>query len=256
MPLTKFPAEFEDLLTATGRRVLSGRTFFDPLTPERPFVALQGLVDAKKAAGCVKLLDRTLRPHLQLMEQPIPPETITQMQANYDEWLPKAARQRTAYFDRKTERAWRAAEEIGLIAMMKSQSYATFAATLAGKALRPKWGIQALCYEPGDYVGPHNDHHPEEPEARDGYVDVHLSFANDAVAHHWLVYAEHGHLSRIESVATMGGVTAYRLPFWHYTTPLVAKPGREHDARRWVLLGTFLYATPRARTSVQPAGKQ
>ena len=38
----------------------------------------------------------------------------------------------------------------------------------------------------------------------------------------------------------MGGVTCYRLPVWHYTTPMVAKRGREGDARRWVLLGTFL----------------
>jgi hypothetical protein len=34
----------------------------------------------------------------------------------------------------------------------------------------------------------------------------------------------------------------YRLPFWHYTTPLAAKPGAEATARRWVLLGTFLDA--------------
>jgi hypothetical protein len=32
-------------------------------------------------------------------------------------------------------------------------------------------------------------------------------------------------------------VTAYRLPFWHYTTPLVGAP----KAARWVLLGTFLF---------------
>ena len=48
------------------------------------------------------------------------------------------------------------------------------------------------------------------------------------------------------SVNTVGGVTAYRLPFWHYTTPLQAKPGREGDAHRWVLLGTFTYARGRA----------
>jgi len=41
-------------------------------------------------------------------------------------------------------------------------------------------------------------------------------------------------------------VSAYRLPFWHYVTPLVAAPGRAREARRWVLLGTFLYAAPRA----------
>src|SRR3546814_6614131 len=59
-------------------------------------------------------------------------------------------------------------------------------------------GVQALCYGPGDYAGPHNDHHPEEPTARGGYVDCHISLASSAVDHQWLVYAERGHLSRME----------------------------------------------------------
>ena len=54
-----------------------------------------------------------------------------------------------------------------------------------------------------------------------------------------------GHFSRIVDVATAGGITAYRLPLWHYATPLVAKSGaRPADARRWLLLGTFLYRHP------------
>jgi hypothetical protein len=40
----------------------------------------------------------------------------------------------------------------------------------------------------------------------------------------------------------------YRLPFWHYTTPLVGRPGKEDAARRWVLLGTFLDAAQGMRT--------
>jgi hypothetical protein len=44
-------------------------------------------------------------------------------------------------------------------------------------------------------------------------------------------------------------VNVYRLPFWHFTTPLAAKPGRADDARRWLLLGTFLPAGPRTRTA-------
>ena len=58
--------------------------------------------------------------------------------------------------------------------------------------------------------------------------------------HQWLVYSRAGHFSEIVSVAKPASVTAYRLPFWHYTTPLVAKRGRR-DVARWVLLGTFLY---------------
>ena len=102
--------------------------------------------------------------------------------------------------------------------------------------------MQALCYGPGDYAGPHNDHQPENPTAKQGYIDIHLSLPSPDVAQQFLVYAQTGHFTKIESVTKPGRVTAYRLPLWHYTTPLVAKRGREPLARRWVLLGTFLYA--------------
>ena len=96
-----------------------------------------------------------------------------------------------------------------------------------------------LRYGPGDYAGPHNDHHPENKDARAGYIDLHVSLCAPGVAHQWLVYSRAGHFSEIVSVAQPATVTAYRLPFWHYTTPLVTKRGK--DAARWVLLGTFLY---------------
>ena len=68
-----------------------------------------------------------------------------------------------------------------------------------------------------------------------------IGLATPAVASQWLVYEQDGHFSAMADVNTVGGITAYRLPFWHYTTPLQARRGREAEARRWVLLGTFLY---------------
>lgn len=41
-------------------------------------------------------------------------------------------------------------------------------------------------------------------------------------------------------VSGLGFLTIYRLPFWHYTTPLQARPGLEAKARRWVMLATYL----------------
>jgi hypothetical protein len=128
------------------------------------------------------------------------------------------------------------AKEIGLIAMLRSASFHAFAEALSGYPLRKQWGLQALCYQPGDYSGPHNDHHPDEPLGRDGYTDLHLTFCDAGIEHQFIVYEKQSHLTEIDSIATRGGVTCYRLPFWHYTTPLVGKPG----TRRWVLLGTFL----------------
>jgi hypothetical protein len=141
----------------------------------------------RSARASVRLLDRALYDLLEPLEQPIPPETIWEMTKNYGELLPKTARVKTAYLERRRERAYRRAEEIGLVTMLRSQSFAAFAAALAGRALRRRWGIQLLCYGPGDYVGPHNDHHPEEPAARRGYLDLHVSLT--ARLAQWLVYA-------------------------------------------------------------------
>jgi hypothetical protein len=239
----RLPDEFEGLLSARGRRILGGRDAAcgTLARPGERFVPVPDALDRRRAASALSLVEEALRPVLEVMDEPIPPETITRMEANYEEWLPKSVRVKTAYFESKRERAWEAAEGIGLVRMLRSESFRAFAAQLAGRPLRSKWGMQVLCYEPGDYTGPHNDHHPEDEEAKDGYVDVHVSLTTGAVAHHYLVYEEAGHLSRMTPVHTLGGVTAYRLPFWHYTTPLVAHPGLADEARRWLLLGTFLF---------------
>lgn len=245
--MNRFPDEFSDMLTAAGRRVLDGRSALCGAlaNPRRRFLAETGLVSERQARAAVRLLNRSLYGCLELLEQPIPPESIWEMTKNYGELLPKTVRVRTAYLERRRERAFGRAEEIGLIAMLRSESFAALAAALVGRKLRRRWGIQLLCYGPGDYSGPHNDHHPQEPAARQGYLDLHVSLSGRGVGQQFLVYAVQGHFSRIADVATAGGVTAYRLPFWHYTTPLVARPGAAAEAaRRWVLLGTFLYRDP------------
>jgi len=236
------PAEFEDLLNASGRRVLAGtHALCGALAnPRVRFLARQDFLDRTKAERVRRVLEQAIRDELELMERPIPPESISDMRHDYGELLPKTSRARTIYFESRRERGVKAAERIGLARMMRSASFRAFAEALAGRRLAANWGLQVLCYGAGDYAGPHNDHHPENKDARSGYVDLHVSLCSPDVAHQWLVYSRAGHFSEIVSVAQPATVTAYRLPFWHYTTPLVTKRGK--DAARWVLLGTFLYA--------------
>jgi hypothetical protein len=236
------PAEFEDLLNASGRRVLAGtHALCGALAnPRIRFLARQDFLDRAKAERVRRALEQSLKDELELMERPIPPESISDMRHNYGELLPKTSRAHTIYFESRRERGAKAAERIGLARMMRSASFRAFAEALAGRRLAANWGLQVLRYGAGDYAGPHNDHHPENKDARSGYIDLHVSLCSAEVAHQWLVYSRAGHFSEIVSVAQPATVTAYRLPFWHYTTPLVTKRGK--DAARWVLLGTFLYA--------------
>ncbi|HYR67936.1 MAG TPA: hypothetical protein VEP47_17475 [Reyranella sp.] len=236
------PGEFEDLLSASGKRVLAGtHALCGRLAdPKVRFLERDDLLDRIKAERVRRALETALVDKLEALERPIPPESIFGMRRDYGELLPKTSRARTIYFDSRREPGVKEAERIGLARLMRSASFHAFAEALAGRKLANGWGLQVLRYGPGDYAGPHNDHHPENKAARGGYIDLHMSLCSPDVAHQWLVYSRAGHFSQIVSVAKPASVTAYRLPFWHYTTPLVAKRGRP-DAARWVLLGTFLY---------------
>lgn len=230
--MRRFPDDFTTLLAA--------KRIQQQLTAVTPFAWLPGAIDRAKAAALGDLLEREMAPHLVPLSDAIPPESITGQTRNYQERLKKVVRVRTAYLERRGK-AWRVAERLGLVDMLRSDGFRGFAESVSGRRLDPKLGLQVLRYGPGDYHGPHTDHHPEEPRARDGYVDMHISLPSADVADQFLVYARDGHLTEMVNVG-VPGVAVYRLPFWHYTTPLRAKRGRAATAQRWLILGTFLFA--------------
>ena len=72
--MKKFPREFADLLTLTGKRVLDGNPAAGTLAPrERFFTSIGGAVDPAKARAAYALLEVHLAPHLRRMERGIPP---------------------------------------------------------------------------------------------------------------------------------------------------------------------------------------
>jgi hypothetical protein len=217
--------------------------------PRRRFVALRGMIDSAKAERLRATLEREMAALLTELSRPIPPQTIWEMRQNYDDWLPKSVRCRTAYLENRRGAAWKRAKELGLIDLLSSPSMIAFGEAVLGRKLDPKGGQQVLRYGPGDYSGPHTDHTPEIKRAAQGYLDFHLGLVSPGVAHQYLVYAKSGHFTEMVPVAESGCLTLYRLPFWHYTTPLQAKPKQEAKAARWVLLGTFLYARETSTSS-------
>ena len=245
--MERFPAEFEDLLNRRGRRLLKQTPSLEDLLARRgtPIVLLENVIDPGLARECIRLLDEGFYSSLKRMYTPIPREALTGMKKNYTDKLAKTVRVRTATFNSGRSRVLDAAQEIGLAQMMTSRSFLQVAQTVTRRALRQDyWARQVICYEHGDYSGPHNDHHPEHAATRNGFVDFHVMFSNDAVAQQLLVYEERGYLSATHDVSRHPSIAVYRLPFWHYTTPLVARPGHEHRARRWLLLGSFEYDPP------------
>jgi len=248
--MDRFPAELGDLLNARGRRLLRDAPRLEELMRKRrtPIVVLDDVMDDGVARECIRLLDEAMYPYLRRMHTPIPRTALTGMKANYSEKLPKTVRVKTATFNSSKSRVLEAARQCGLASMMWSKSFLGVAQRASVPKLRGDyWGCQVICYENGDYSGPHNDHHPERDETKNGFLDLHVMFSNDGVASQALVYEEKGFLSTIRNVTSRAAIAVYRLPFWHYTTPLVARRGRESTARRWLLLGSFDYDPPLAK---------
>lgn len=248
--MDRFPAELHDLLSARGRRILSDPPQLESLLAKKrsPLIVLDDVIEDGVARECVKLLDEAMFPTLRRMHFPVPREAVTKMKRDYSETLPKTVRVRTATFNSAKSKALTAAKDCGLAAMMASASCLRIAQSVTAPRLRgDSWGRQVICYERGDYSGPHNDHHPERAETRNGFVDLHVMFSNDGVASQSLVYEERGFLSATHDISTRAAIAIYRLPFWHYTTPLVPRAGHENTARRWLLLASFAYDPPLRR---------
>jgi hypothetical protein len=241
LPQQKFPSEFSDLLTQRGQQILKAPDKSQQFNNGKGYFAnYPDLLRRREATACMRLLDNYFYDFLRVEQREIPPESITRMKENYSDTLNKTMHIKTATLNRKGTRAYVAAEELGLVRMMRSESFRRFAEAVTGYKLHRDLNMQVSCYEQGDYAGPHNDHHPEYPSIRNGYIDFHVMFANSAVDHHYLVYAVNGHFSKIVDINVHGAISVYKLPFWHYTTPLAAKPGKENLARRWLLLGSFV----------------
>lgn len=240
-----FPAQFERLLTPRARAALAAGTprFAGALAdPARPFFVLPGALDARQCARGLAALESGLQDVLAPLAASIPPQSIWGQTRSFQERLPKVARMSSAYLGRRGSRSWARAEECGLIEMLGSDSLRRLGEVLTGRRLSRRIGRQVLCYREGDYIGPHHDHHPDIAGARDGYLDIHISLVTRAVRRQILVYARDGHLTQVVDVARQGLITAYRLPFWHYTTPLEARRGAAGSARRWVLLASYQFA--------------
>jgi hypothetical protein len=233
-----FRNSLEELL---GRKLSPDSDDFDPaLTAAEPLTLVRVPVSPGRLAGLTQLLDQRLSSHLRTLCDPIPRDIIRNLKWNYSERLPKTMRVRTASLDSKSSKAGRVAAALGIVDLLASDQLRQFGERVTGKKLVPDPGRQVICYEPGDYSGPHTDHHPEQPEYRDGYIDIHIMLSSPAVASQLLVYERRrGFLNEVAEIGRGMSIAVYQLPFWHYTTPMMARAGAD-DARRWLLLASYM----------------
>ncbi len=234
--MKKFPAEFSDFITDPNKHLKVPL----PLGTNGDYVKwFPYIVKPSMAKEAIVLLEKKLEPCMRIYNTPISKELIAKLRRNFTEALPKTFHNRSVTFNRPGTVAVAAAKKIGLLQMLSSKSLHRFAEEYSGYSLDREKRYQVIYYATGDYVGPHNDHHPEDWNLRDGYIDLHITLTNQFVESQFFIYERNGLLNQQVDISIPSGLTLSRLPYWHQVTPLIAKKGKEKQARRWLLLVSF-----------------
>lgn len=228
-------------MSTKGKRLLKTPVAQDcfRFKSKTPIAVFDDIIDARLSLPLLNLLDRCFYDKMKRVFAPINPDELKKMRKNYTERLSKNLRFKTAELDNTKSAAYEMAQKTGLLRMLDSASFKIFGENVTGKKFGSKENNQVICYENGDYVSPHNDHHPENDNVKNGYYDIHIMLSNRHVQHQLLVCEKKRYLNAHYDISVPAAVAVYRLPFWHYTTPLIAKKGREALARRWLLLGSY-----------------
>ena len=180
-----------------------------------------------------------MAPYLRPLRCSIPSVATRGMRTAYTEKLPKTARNSSIILNNGRSAGFAKAREIGLLAMLRSPSLRMFEETVSGFELEDAIGLQLIRYEAGDYVGPHNDHHPQEAHLHDGYVDVQITLTSSSVDRQYLVYEGRGWMNQVVNVGVRSGVSVSYLPFLASRNALVARPRHLTTAYRWLLLVSY-----------------
>ena len=234
--MEKFPSEFSDFIISSpsswsgnGRLGNNGEhvKWFPNLV--KPALAKQAIL----------LLEKNMGPYMRTWNVPVSRQLITGLRYNFTESLPKTFRNDSVLLNSPRAAASAMAKKINLLQMLGSESLRRFAEICSGYTLDPDPGFQVSRYRAGDFIGPHNDHHPEDWNLRKGYVDLNITLTTPSVASQYFIYEHKGMLNRMVNVSVPSGVTVSHLPYWHQVTPLVAREGKEREAQRWLMLVSF-----------------
>jgi len=234
-----FPTEFSSLIDKKTIRTVNDIKLRGVNIKKQKMVWIPYTLSRKKTQDCIKLLDKEFNDIMKPVKARIPKSAMTNMRIDHYDLLPKTMSNNSIILNSRRGKNVEVANRVGLLKMLRSKSLREMAENITGLKLDSDPGCQIICYRHGDYVGPHTDHHPESSNLKNGYVDFHLTLSNEHVDHQLLVYENNGYLEHAHPVGISSGISASFLPFWHYTTPLTAKAGKEDKAKRWLLLTSF-----------------
>ncbi|MFT3838386.1 MAG: hypothetical protein QM723_15485 [Myxococcaceae bacterium] len=230
--MKSFPPELEDVLTPKGRKALAGKVPELAGALTRQGLAYgDGLLQEKFARAVPAFFEKHFTAFLQNRETRLLPAGLSAAGE-----IHKVMRCETCLSS--SDGVLDRLQETGVLAFCQSASFLRLAEMLIDRPLAGPVSGQVLVNRAGDYAGPHIDSAPQDPYAKDGYLDVHFTFSTPGVKRQLLIYEQGGHLTGVREMTGIGALTAYALPRWHYTTPLeVSRP----KASRWVLITGWVF---------------
>jgi hypothetical protein len=223
-----FAGGLASLLTQVGARLLEAGPGGGTLAKTGARAAVySGAIDPSAAASCASALERSIEPHLVRQRYVLPSETRA--------WqvMPFSQRRWSCPLRDPTSASYAAAQAVGVIELLDSDSVRRLAERLSGFELAPVPGARGLfCYGPGDYIGPHTDVGPD-PEAADR-IYLSFTFSDRQPAQQIFVWEGDEGLTEAADVGGGAVIQILREPTWHYTTPLVAPARASGPVRRWL----------------------
>jgi hypothetical protein len=240
------PRDLSAFLTDETSRLLADRRGLDTAVQRRRRVA--ALIDPFESAPARRLtalLDSVVFPCMDRIERDLPASALPSDASRDDPAFERSLSASTGSLTDSRSPVQPIAEQTGLVELIRSPTVRQVAQRLSGYALGRELSVGVFCYSGGDHLGPHADRRAVGSRPIDpGVVGLNLCFPNDGVASQTLVWEQDGTLDQAVALDGRPAVFMLRLPFWHYVTPLLAKPGRERDARRWVLTASYEIAAP------------
>jgi hypothetical protein len=253
--MKSWPLDFADLLNDQGRALLeqpAPLAQFAMDNRDTPYVNLRELLTPQAEQGCLALLEQRW-PIMQRHREENPLRAADQCDPDLD-YVSSPYNSRLHHMfcpigSREGDEDFRQFFlDSGLFDMCRSDSMRRFAEAITGYRLlqNQRSGVLVICYGANDYLSMHNDVKwpmqagwvdTAEPIA---YVDLHLSFVTDAAEQQFLLIQQGAYVNRIMGGKPVNGtVSVYRLPFWHFATPLIPKAGEEERCRRWIVMVNY-----------------
>jgi hypothetical protein len=243
-----FPNDISEIITKAGSKKLSeySSIYGNLADSGSPIAWIPNIIRTSEIDELTMVLERNFAPYLVRSDQRIPTGLMKRMKRNHAEVMPHIRLQSTVLFDPNEKKARVNSVLSGFDAFCRSASMHAIAEDVSGFKLKRRASYQLIAYDSGDYVGPHNDHHPESPNLLGGYVDVQLTLSTRNVQSQLLLWEKEGHLNQWVDVGIRSALAVCHLPFWHQVTPLRALNCTAPSARRWLIAVTFEKRMPKS----------